>query len=184
ELWPYDTPAAVVEGALRTLLDGVSKEVSVAAPRGVPNRYLAAMGAAGTIPTMVAYLVGKTGTPFDVLQAVDRIATTIGHRFVIWVEELERFAGNGADDEDLEHSRRLAPLRALDRQLAETLFGSVADVVDLFENAPEFESYAGSQESTEPRTGSVDFGPATQWSTEPTPRSPPWGFLFAAPAIS
>ncbi len=113
ELWPFDTPTAAVEGVLRTLLDGVSREASVLAARGVPDRYLAAMGTAGSIPTAVAKLVGKPGTPFDVLQAVDRIATTIGHRFVVWVEDLERFAGNGADEEDLEHSRRLAPLRAL-----------------------------------------------------------------------
>ncbi len=45
------------------------------------------------------------------------------------------------------------------------------------------ESYFRSQESTEPRTGSVD-GPATQGSTSVTPWSPPWGFLFPALAMS
>lgn len=113
ELWPYDTPAAAVEGVLRSLQDGVAREVSVLAARGLPERYSAAMGAAGSLSSAIANLAGKARSPFDVLETVDRIATTIGHRFVVWVEDLERFAGSATGDESLEHSQRLAPLRAL-----------------------------------------------------------------------
>lgn len=132
ELWPYDTPTAAVEGVLRTLLDAVSKEASVLAVRGLPERYAAAMGAAGSLSSTLADLAGKARAPFDVLEGVDRIAETIGHRFVVWVEDLERFAGSAAGDESLEQSHRLAPLRALLFGLSErTSIGVVTATISL-----------------------------------------------------
>ena len=112
-LWPYDTPRAAVEGVLRTLLQGLGREVNLVAVRGLPDRYVAAMGAASSLMSAVVSLEGGFKTPFEVLAKIDRIATTIGHRFVVWVEDLERFAGSAADGESVEHSQRLAPLRAL-----------------------------------------------------------------------
>jgi len=125
ELWPFDTPTAAVEGVLRTLLAGVAKEVNVIAARGLPSQYVAAMGAAGGFASVLANLEARAATPFDVLKTINRIAETIDHRFVVWVEDLERFAGSATRDELLEHSQRLAPLRALLFGLSELKWISV-----------------------------------------------------------
>lgn len=113
ELWPYDTPQAAVEGVLRTLVQGLALEVNVLAARGLPEEYVAAINAAGGFASNLANLASKAGSPFDVLETVDGIATAIDHRFIVWVEDLERFARTSGQGDSLEESDRLAPLRAL-----------------------------------------------------------------------
>ncbi|MEN9578858.1 MAG: hypothetical protein RJA70_1867, partial [Pseudomonadota bacterium] len=113
ELWPYENATSAVQGVLRTLLAGVSQEVNVTASSALPAQYAAVVGAAGNLTSAVAHLATGVQDPLAILETIDDIATTIDHRFVVWVEDLERFAGSAAGDESLEHSLRLAPLRAL-----------------------------------------------------------------------
>lgn len=112
-LWPYETPSAAVEGVLRTLLHAVGREVNVVAARGLPTEYTSAMGASGGLAAVLSKLGGTPASPYDTLSKIDEIATTLNHRFVLWIEDLERFAKISGKHESTEDAHRLAPLRAL-----------------------------------------------------------------------
>ncbi len=73
------------------------------------------MSAAGGIWSTIAHLQGKPASPVEALRRIDDIATGIGHRYVVWVEDLERFAGQGGGNghESVEEAERLNPIRAL-----------------------------------------------------------------------
>lgn len=114
ELWPYETSAAAVEGVIGELLDSLACEANIIALRGIPQSYVKAMSSVGGIWSALAYLQGIPKTPFEALERIDAVATAIGHRFVVWVEDLERFAGRGTSaDETPEDAERLNPIRAL-----------------------------------------------------------------------
>jgi hypothetical protein len=110
ELWPYETPRAAVAGIIGTLIEALSKEVNVISLRGVPGAYAEAMAAAGGIWSALVRLQGVPSDPFVSLGIIDRVATTLGLRFVVWIEDLERFAGGAMSDPD---ESRLSPIRAL-----------------------------------------------------------------------
>lgn len=117
ELWPYETPRAAVEGTIRTLVEALSQEVSVLGLKGLPESYSEAMNALGGIWSALARLKGTPSNPFDVLKRIDEIATAIGYCFVVWVEDLERYAvgGSGQLDDSMSatETQRLNPIRAL-----------------------------------------------------------------------
>jgi hypothetical protein len=111
ELWPYETSRAAVQGVIGTLVDALAREVNVLSVRGIPSAYAEAMTSAGGWSSAMVRLQGVPANPTETLTAIDRIATTIGLRFVLWIEDLERFAGGdhaGAGGEE-----RLNPIRAL-----------------------------------------------------------------------
>jgi hypothetical protein len=110
ELWPYETPRAAVNSVIGSLIEALSHEVNVFSLRGVPGAYTEAMSAAGGIWSGLARLQGIPSDPFESLKAVDQVATMIGLDFVVWIEDLERFAGGEPDEPDEE---RLSPIRAL-----------------------------------------------------------------------
>ena len=109
ELWPYEASRAAVQGVIRTLVDELSKEVNVVGIRGIAAEYAEAMSAAGGIWSALARLQGIPTNPNDALAVLDDMATAIGIRMVVWIEDLERFAGGptGVDEE------RLNPIRSL-----------------------------------------------------------------------
>jgi hypothetical protein len=111
ELWPYETSRAAVAGVIRSLIEMLSQEVSVLSLRGVPGAYAEAMSAAGGIWSVLARLQGTLSDPFESLQAVDRVATMIDLDLVVWIEDLERFAGGDTDKKT--EDERLNPIRAL-----------------------------------------------------------------------
>jgi ATPase subunit of ABC transporter with duplicated ATPase domains len=93
ELWPYETSRAAVQGVIRTLVDELSKEVNVVGIRGIAAEYAEAMSAASGIWSALARLQGIPTNPNDALAVLDDVATAIGIRMVVWIEDLERFAG-------------------------------------------------------------------------------------------
>lgn len=113
DLWPYHTPEAAVEGVLRSLIDAVAKEANVLAVRGLPAGYLRAMGSAGTLPSVLANLVDPAPSPYDTLESLDNLATAIGCRFVVWVEDLERFSAASKGDDSPPDALRMAPIWSL-----------------------------------------------------------------------
>lgn len=115
ELWPYEKPSAAVEGVIRALIDAVAEEANVVALRGIPESYVKAMSSAGGVWSAVTHLQGTPTSPFDTLRRIDAVATAIGRRYVVWVEDLERFAGRGGrwEKETPEDAERLNPIRAL-----------------------------------------------------------------------
>jgi hypothetical protein len=110
ELWPYETPKAAVEGVIRRLIDALGRQVNVIGLRGLPASYAEAMSAAGGFWSVLARLQGVPSNPFESLKAIDDVATTIGLRYVLWIEDLERFAGGETSSTADE---RLNPIRAL-----------------------------------------------------------------------
>ncbi|MFA6446693.1 MAG: hypothetical protein WCW31_00355 [Patescibacteria group bacterium] len=114
ELWPYETPRAAVEGVLGELVESLSQEVDVIGLRGLPESYAEAMSALGGFWSVLVRIQGIPSNPFDILKHVDDIATAIGLTFIVWVEDLERFADGGPEPpNDEKISERLNPIRAL-----------------------------------------------------------------------
>jgi len=115
ELWPYETPNAAVEGILRLLVEALSREISTSRLNGLPAVYAEAVAKASGLHSLLPQPPSRSRTPADVLLEIDDIATIIGRRYVLWVEDLERFALGDPAAEKVEAAEleRLAPIRAL-----------------------------------------------------------------------
>jgi hypothetical protein len=117
ELWPFETSRAAVQGVIGALVDALAREVSVVGLRGLPGEYAEAMSATGSIGAALVRIQGIPSSPLAALRRIDEIATAIGIRYVVWVEDLERFAGGHSSTavsvETSEEAERLAPIRAL-----------------------------------------------------------------------
>jgi len=110
DLWQYETAHAAVEGAIRAIILAFAKEVNVLAVRSLPRRYVQSISALGSWGESVAHVLGSERDPFSLLEKLDQIALAINLHFVIWVDDLERFVGEGSSS--VEHER-LNPVRAL-----------------------------------------------------------------------
>lgn len=110
ELWPYETSRAAVEGVIRALVKSLAMEVNVIGLQGVAAAYAEAMSAAGGWWAALVRVQGVPAKPLDVLNAINDVATAIGIRYVVWIEDLERFAGEGPSETVEE---KLNPIRAL-----------------------------------------------------------------------
>jgi hypothetical protein len=106
-VWPFETARAAVEGIIQKLIDKVGAEVDVVALRGVPESYAEAMSAAISWVGALARLQGAR-SPNETLEAIDKVAVATGLQFVVWIEDLERFAGRPEDSDE-----KLNPIRAL-----------------------------------------------------------------------
>ena len=120
ELWPYQTSRAAVEGVIQRLIDVLAKEVNVISVRGLPAEYATAMSAGGGFWSVLSGTLSPTRSPWDLLDQIDAIATAIGRTYVVWVEDLERFASQiskGGQQSRASDWRdepdRLNPIRAL-----------------------------------------------------------------------
>lgn len=110
ELWPYETSRAAVEGVIRGLVDALAKEVNVIGLRGLSSSYAEAMSASGGWLAALVRLQGIPTRPLDSLKAIDDVATAIGIRYAVWIEDLERFAVGETSEASAE---KLNPIRAL-----------------------------------------------------------------------
>ena len=108
-LWPYETGDAAVSAVLAELTRALGEEVPVASLRGISRDYLVAIESVGGPFGSLARLASVPGPPEDVLKRFDLIAAAIGYKFVLWVEDLERFAAIGT----AEASSRLRPIKAV-----------------------------------------------------------------------
>ncbi len=115
ELWPYETPDAAVQGILRLLTKSLSKEIGTMRLDGLPNAYLDAITRASGLTTIFPQAASRARTPDSVLSEIDAMAKIIDRRYVLWVEDLERFAFGDPAAEQIDASEfsRLAPIRAL-----------------------------------------------------------------------
>lgn len=114
ELWPYESPRAAVEGILTSVVEALSREVSTSQLDGLPSAYGEAIAKISGVGDWLPKVLRKQTIPAASLQALDDVATMIGRRYILWVEDLERFAAGDpnapAGDSELE---RLAPIRAV-----------------------------------------------------------------------
>ncbi len=115
ELWPYETTRAAVQGVLSSLVEALSQDVGVVGLRGLPSAYSEIIGASGGLGAALVRMQGLPSTPRALLERIDEISTAIGARYIVWIEDLERFAGGAVSPgaETAEEAERLAPLRAL-----------------------------------------------------------------------
>jgi hypothetical protein len=115
ELWPYETPDAAVQGILRLLTKALAKEIDTARLDGLPNAYLEAITKNSGLSNILPQAASRARTPASVLDDIDAMAKIIDRRYVLWVEDLERFAFGDPGAEKIEAAElsRLAPIRAL-----------------------------------------------------------------------
>jgi len=114
ELWPFESPRAAVEGILATVVEALSTEVRTTQLEGLPAAYGETIAKLGGVSEWLPRVPRRPETPASSLQGLDDVATSIGRRYVLWVEDLERFAAGdpnlAATNSELE---RLAPIRAV-----------------------------------------------------------------------
>lgn len=109
---------AAVDAIIHRLIDELAGFVDVTALRGLPAAYTDAMKSAGELWASATHLLGAPRSHQEILSRIDNVATAIGVRLVLWVEDLERFCNSGLSrdgdtDESPEDSARLGPIRAL-----------------------------------------------------------------------
>lgn len=115
-LWQYDSPAAVVLGILRTLVSGVGRYVHTLGLTGLPSEYVRAIERTGGSLGGVARLLRGPSQPVEILRRIESIAIAIDVRFVLWIEDMDRFSGAGGLDPTaaaLRDIERLGPVRSL-----------------------------------------------------------------------
>lgn len=139
ELWPYETPRAAVEGILTAVTEAFANDVQTSQLTGLPARYGELITKLTGVSKWIPHAIEpKPEPPFALLEEFDRVAIAIGKRYVLWVEDLERFAAGHAnapgDSSELE---RLAPIRALlsglDRLCAITIVTATTDLYRRFD---------------------------------------------------
>ncbi|MCK4874069.1 MAG: hypothetical protein KAS72_15205 [Phycisphaerales bacterium] len=125
-LWPFDTPEAAVAGILRALVQALSKHVNVLSIAGLSDEYISTIEHVGGRWGAAARLLRSDGRPEAVAERLSRVAAMIDIRFILWIEDLERFAGlhgsgGGArlsgEQAALRDAERLGAIRALLFQL-------------------------------------------------------------------
>ena len=114
-LWPYDSPDAAVRGILAALVDALSNHVNKLGLSRLPQQYVTTVEGVGGRWGALARLLAAPPQPADVLRRVELVTRAINVRQVLWIDDLERFAGvhGVSDSADLAASERLAPVRAL-----------------------------------------------------------------------
>jgi hypothetical protein len=95
-IWSYKTQEAAIVGILDALLDALSRHVSTLPLRGLPDSYLDLLEHAGDIPSKAARLLRTSTSPASLLAEFDAVARAIDRRFILWVEDDERFARTNA----------------------------------------------------------------------------------------
>lgn len=115
ELWPYATPRAAVEGLLQALTTAFETEINTSELKGLPNAYGDAIAKLAGVSDWIPKLLQREPlSESEVLASFDDIAVAIGRRFVLWVEDLERFGGGDPGElPNPSELERLAPIRAL-----------------------------------------------------------------------
>lgn len=110
-LWAYDTPEAAMRGVLDRLIEAVGRHAPTLALTGLPGEYLAAVDHMAGRWGVLRLLSPLERDPLNLLKKIDRIAAAVGVRFVLAIEDFERFREGHAD------ASSLGPIRALLYQL-------------------------------------------------------------------
>lgn len=116
ELWPYDNTESAVKAVISALIQALQKHGDISALRGLPEKYVELVSSTGNFWGALIRVLQPSKTPIEYLAEIDQLATTRNRKIVLWVDDLERFAGGNAtstNPETLKESERLNPLRAL-----------------------------------------------------------------------
>ncbi len=118
-LWPFEDVAAAVRGILSQITTELSRHVSAASLASLPSRYAAAIAGAGRWWPLLAALLHRERSPEEVLERLETVAAAIDMWIVLWIEDLERFAGTanagvrGVADDTASANEGLGPIRSL-----------------------------------------------------------------------
>ena len=122
ELWPFLTSAAAMEGILNRIIDQLEQEIEIAHLRLIPRQYLDVLESMpGLGKSLARSLRGAETNPEEILKQIDHQALALNLHLVVWIDDLERFAGKRMPDqaEAPAESDRLSPVRALLHALGE-----------------------------------------------------------------
>jgi len=97
-IWSYKTQEAAIVGILEALVEALGAHVSTLPLRGLPARYLELLEQAGDLPGKAARLLRTNATPESLLKEFDAVARAVDRRFILWVEDDERFARTNAGE--------------------------------------------------------------------------------------
>ncbi len=115
-LWQFESTAAATSGILISLVNVVSKHVSTLAFSGVADRYLDAAERISTTSNVIASLMRVNRTPEEVVNQVGEIAEAIGVRFILWIEDFERFTyarTTKSEYAQIHEAERMSPINSL-----------------------------------------------------------------------
>ncbi len=115
-LWPYESSAAAQMGVLGRLVDEIARHVNVLGVRGLPEHYISTVEKAAGPWGGFATLFRTARDPGGILDRLSKILVATDLRIVLWIEDLERFAGTSpqAGEEPLPRdTERVAPVRTL-----------------------------------------------------------------------
>lgn len=115
-LWPYQSPEAAVNGIISELIRKLSTRVNTLALAGLGEQYANSIQHLGGFWATMARLACRDPSPERTLKALDRVASAIGVKLILWIEDLERFANAGqltSEEAKSAEAERLSPIRAL-----------------------------------------------------------------------
>jgi len=116
-LWPFNTLEAGIAGVLSAVTGALAQHVNTSSLRGLEQEYVDAIeGVGGPVGKLLR--LARPDSPSAILKRFDRVASAVGLKVVLWVEDFERFAGLHRGATEPEYIR-LTPLRALLNELAE-----------------------------------------------------------------
>lgn len=114
-LWPFESAEAAVRGILRALIDEVGRHVNVLPLRGIASDYATVVAAsAPRLREIVS--AANHATPEGAIHRLRGILDAIQLHCVLWIDDLERFAGEDTlspAEADIREVERLGPIRAL-----------------------------------------------------------------------
>jgi hypothetical protein len=122
ELWPFLTSDAALAGILNRIFDELEVEIGIGHLRTIPRQYLDALESfSGFWQSLSRSIRGTESNPSEILERIDRLATMLNLRLVVWIDDLERFAGDGPSSVGIsaKEADRLSPIRALLHALGE-----------------------------------------------------------------
>lgn len=117
-LWPFETKESAIRGILQELTKALSNYINTSSIAGLADEYVSVVESAGAPWGGLLRSFGRR-SPSEVLTDYDNVATAIGVRIVLWIEDLERFVrfnqNSGPSDTGVE---RLESIRSLLHELS------------------------------------------------------------------
>jgi hypothetical protein len=106
-LWPFDSAEAAMRGVLGQLIERVGQHAPTLGLTSLPAKYLAAVDHMAGRWGVLRFLAAPEADPAKLIQHIETIAAATGVRFVLAIEDFERFHVGDAE------SGSLGPIRAL-----------------------------------------------------------------------
>ncbi len=114
-LWPFESAEAAVRGVLRAMIDEVGRHVNVLPLRGIADEYASVVAASA--PRLREFVsAANQATPEGAIDRLRGILDAIQLHCVLWIDDLERFAGEDTlspANAGIREVERLGPIRAL-----------------------------------------------------------------------